>query len=195
MKKSGEFYRQVFREAIFQSSASEGHSQDQSETLTAKFDLLTSKGKMSAESAANIVLSCYSSNAKEVFENVKTLVENSASASDIALYIQNQLKKAKDYPLPEKDALTRLREIIRRSSKNLDTLSTCTIDGISLTEQELDAAKIKMPEIMKSECHTAKASVQGGKKVQMELEVVGYVIAKFRHLPQYWQRIFSPLNL
>ena len=172
--KSKEYTRQVWREAIYQSFASQGNSSETSISLADKYDALTEKGGMSAESAANIVLSCYSANAKEVFTNVKSLVDNSASASDIADYIHSQLKlKSQDYAAIEKDSLKRLREVIRRHSKNLDTLSTVTIDNHSLTEQELDAAKgFKLPSIMSKESYSAKASVSSGKKVpKMELEV------------------------
>jgi hypothetical protein len=61
---------------------------------------------------------------------------------------------------------------IERFNKNVDMLKGIEIDGVSLSGEELENLKIKMPAFVKSvETYSSSASVKGKRNPNLEIEI------------------------
>jgi len=141
--------RQRWREAIFQTYASEGIKKSKCAEIGNRFDHLTEEGGMSGENAAMIILDAYgSSDAKKVCHIISEWVNSELerfNASHIGI---------------NANARERLKRAISTLSNNIDKVSII-FNGQELTTQEIECIKPKLPIFCRSfSVHQASASAK-----------------------------------
>jgi hypothetical protein len=160
VKKSMKDKTNLFRNCLYQVFAGEDYNERQIQSFIGHFDSLTGTG-MSNATALEIVYSSYGGKSPE---RVCTTI-NEFISSQIA-------KQAANHDKLEQNSAKRCVSTIERFNKNVDMLKGIEIDGVSLSGEELENLKIKMPAFVKSvQTFNSTASVQGKKNTNLEIEI------------------------
>ena len=148
---------ELVRAVLFQTFASEKMNEGQCSSLCADYDKLVNAGR-TPEFSAQIV---YSSFGAKEFEY-----------SSLNNWIKNELaKQTRSLNGPEANSLERLRQVISRHNNNLNKLNGVSVDGITLSQDEINSAHINYPNIMRQEKYSSTASVKSKKTANLELTV------------------------
>jgi len=142
----------LYRTALLQTFASEDYNEGQCETFIRDYDQLVKTG-MSGETATAIVYSAWgASSPDKVCRTITDWIEKQMSH-------YNSSHKGITKP----DGLNSLKSLIARINKNLDACSGIAVDGVTLSQSEIDAIKVNMPHCMRAATFTATASANNPK--------------------------------
>ena len=140
MKNETELEKQLWRETLYQSLAKE--KVDDPASYTCQYDRLTKHG-LSGEAACTLLYGAYGSGVSE--------------------FLQRQLQKYSETHKGITNQQHRLREAIRKLNDNIQILAGVTVNlngkTLSLSQDEINAAKVSMPFCMKSQLFESTAAV------------------------------------
>ena len=157
---NNEIQRQRFREGLYQTFASQGHTSDNCKNLTARFDQLTDSG-MTGSVAAGLLLAAYSStDAKTAHTTIKSWVESELEQFNAA------------HQGIDTNGKSRLKKAIQTLNANIDKCCVL-IDGQPLSVNEIQRIKAVVPNCLQSPTiyETTAAEANSGKMSKLSLEV------------------------
>ena len=156
MKDNSELTRQQWGNCLYQAAAALGKTPEECSTISDRYDALTATG-MGFENAFTIILESQAScNARDVLSQAGRFIHDNLDSMN------------KFQPKIKLNSKTRLADTIARFNKNVSKLASIEVNGVSLTENEIEALKIPVPANVTTESF---ASDKSSKVKGLSLEI------------------------
>ena len=150
--------KQLYRQALYETFASENYNQGQCDVFVANYDKLVSAG-MSPEASCGLCYSAWGSGSPErVCRTIKDLIEK--QIGDFA-----STHKGID-----RNPVTRLRDYAKRLNEKIDQVCI-TVDGQELSKEEISRIKIRLPGCLNPPTTFQATASHKGKSAVFELDV------------------------